>query len=436
VVKKSLCAAAALIAIGAQMGAAQADSGKHVGNGAAFTYSIFGDAPYGTTQGDTAELAASPHFVSAVNSDPASEAIIHVGDIHSGQQWCTAAYDNDVFTLWQGGTLSETAPDGSQITSPGFTKPLVYTPGDNEWSDCHKVKVNSTGVVTGGEGGGQYQAATGQIKYVDSTGALKYPSDPTFAGYADYAGGDGNANLALVRSIFFANPGHTLGSGTLNVTTQAHAYDPANPSDAQFVENVMWENHGLVFVTLNLPGGSNDNADPEYGAPLTLAQANERLARQGANLRWLDAAFQLAKADGAAGLVIAAQADMWDISGGGSPQHLTNYKPYVDSIATHTTAFGHPVLLLNGDSHVYRSDNPLMPNAPCTGDAGTCASYNSYDAQPNGYNVPNFHRIVVHGSTFPLEYLNLTMSPSAHSAATDTATGGTFGTFSWTRVTE
>jgi hypothetical protein len=298
------------------------------------------------------------------------------------------------------------------------------------------VKVNGAGVVTGGEGGGLYQSSTGLIKYVDTTGALKYDTDPTFAGYADYAKGDGNANLALVRSIFFANPGHTLGSGTLTVTSQATAFDPTHPSDAQFIENVMWEKHGIVFVTLNLPGGSNDNADPEYGAPLTAAQANERTTRQGADLRWLDAAFGLADADGAAGLVIATQADMWDISGNGDPHHLTNYKPYVDSIALHTTAFGHPVLLLNGDSHVYRSDNPLVPGAACAGDAGTCASYDSYNAQPNGYDVPNFHRIVVHGSTFPLEYLRLTMSPSAHNAATDSATGGTFGNFSWTRVTE
>src|SRR5689334_6915639 len=134
-IKKALCCTAALAAIAAPMSGARADNGKHNGNGAAFTYSVFGDAPYGTKQGDTAELAASPHFVSTVNADPASEAIIHVGDIHSGQQWCTAGYDRDVHTLWQGGTLEQTAPDGSLITSPGFTKPLVYTPGDNEWSD-------------------------------------------------------------------------------------------------------------------------------------------------------------------------------------------------------------------------------------------------------------------------------------------------------------
>ena len=66
-IKKILCVAVVLAAIGAQLGVAQADNGKHLGNGAAFTYSVYGDAPYGTTQGDNAELAATPHFVSAVN---------------------------------------------------------------------------------------------------------------------------------------------------------------------------------------------------------------------------------------------------------------------------------------------------------------------------------------------------------------------------------
>ena len=45
-----------------------------------------------------------------------------------------------------------------------------------------------------------------------------------------------------------------------------------------------------------------------------------------------------------------------------------------------------------------------------------------------GYDVPNFHRIVVHGSTFPLEWLKLTVDPSANG---DGPTA--FGPFSWER---
>ena len=46
------------------------------------------------------------------------------------------------------------------------------------------------------------------------------------------------------------------------------------------------------------------------------------------------------------------------------------------------------------------------------------------------YDVPNFHRIVAHGSTFPLEYLRLTIDPRADAVHGDSA----FGPFRWTRV--
>ena len=235
--------------------------------------------------------------------------------------------------------------------------------------------------------------------------------------------------------MFFSQPGSTLGSGTLNVVSQATAYAPAHPTDAQYVENVMWSQKDIVFVTINLPGGSNNDADPWYGAPsASQAQADERANRTGADIRWLDAAFAQAAAQHAKGVVIATQADMWDLDGK-TPAHLTNYEPIISEIASLTTAFGRPVLLFNGDSHVYRSDNPLSPTAPCTGDidpatgVSVCAESTAWDVHPF-YNVPNFHRIVVHGSTFPLEWLKLTIDPNANYKTTAT----TFGPFAWQRM--
>jgi hypothetical protein len=122
------------------------------------------------------------------------------------------------------------------------------------------------------------------------------------------------------------------------------------------------------------------------------------------------------------------QADMWDLDGKDA-SHLTNYESLVSSLATHTSSYGKPVLLLNGDSHVYRSDNPLQQSSPCTGDAGVC-SYDAWDSHPS-YNVANFHRIVVHGSTVPLEYLRLTANEK-----NQPTTASSFGPFSWQRVTE
>jgi hypothetical protein len=291
-----------------------------------------------------------------------------VGDIHSGKQYCTQAYDQSVFDLWT-----------------RFEDPLVYTPGDNEWADCHKAA----------EGGNVF--VNGQP--------------------VDYANGDPVANLGLVRSIFFPQTGQALGQRDKRVLSQAEAFDSAHPADANYVENVMWEQSRVLFVTINLPGGSNNDNDVWYGAAAqTQAQQDEIAQRTGADLRWLDQAFAIARADSRIkGVVIGAQADMWDPEKGAS--HQAAYEPFVSSIATKTAAFGKPVLMFNGDSHVYQSGNPLAPGDP------------NYDMHP-GYNVPNFHRVVVHGSTAPLEWLRLTIDPRADHPAGASA----FGPFSWERV--
>lgn len=71
---------------------------------------------------------------------------------------------------------------------------------------------------------------------------------------------------------------------------------------------------------------------------------------------------------------------MWDLDGKTSA-HLTNHEPFVSSIASHTTAFGKPVALFEGDSHTYRSDDPLQEGAPCTGDDGVCG-YDDWNSHP------------------------------------------------------
>lgn len=358
---------------------------------------VIGDMPYGTSPTDNSQLLANPAFISAINADADASLVLHVGDIHSGKQYCTQAYNQSVASQWT-----------------AFKNPVVYTPGDNEWTDCHKIK----------EGGGTYNATTGAIDYkLDSSGNL-----------VDYAGGDPVANLDLVRAIFFAKPGKAFG-GDMSVHSQAQEFDSAHPTDSSYVENVWFEKSGALFVTVNVPGGSNNDTDPWYGAPsMSPAQQQEVANRSAANLRWLDTAFARAKANGDIAVVIQLQADMWDLDGSAA-SHISQYKQFIDKIASLSTSFGKPVLLLNGDSHVYRSDNPLVSGASCviepsSGAAATACTDDAYANQPNGYNVPNFHRIVVHGSTAPMEWLKLSIDPSANAAATTT----TFGPFSWKRV--
>ncbi len=343
------------------------------------TVAVYGDSPYGVNPTDVSQNLATPAFIDSINSDPKVDLVLHVGDIHSGKQYCTQAYDQMVFDLWK-----------------SFKDPVVYTPGDNEWTDCNKA----------GEGGGAYNSATQQIDYkLDANG------NPI-----DYASGDPVANLDLIRSIFFPQPGVSLGGRKKLLLTQKLVHDPRFPSDAKYVENVLWAESGVVFVTINLPGGSNNDNDIWYAAPtMSAAQQTEIDERTGADLRWLDTAFLTAHLIGAKGVVIQAQADMWDAEKGAA--HQAAFEPYVKKIADNTLAFGKPVLMFNGDSHVYQSGNPLSPSDPV------------YAMHP-GYDVPNFHRVVVHGSTFPLEWLRLTVDPKANAANGPDA----FGPFSWTRV--
>src|SRR5262245_25450634 len=328
-----------------------------------YTLAVYGDAPYGCkaptaaaapdecppgsifrpddanlpNPGDPRQIEATPAFIDAVNRDPNVELVIHVGDIHSGAQFCTLAYNRTIYNLWT-----------------RFADPLVYTPGDNEWADCQKAK----------EGGGVTNSA---------------------GEYVDYAGGNPVANLALVRQMFFAEPGRTLGGQRKRVTSQAQAYDPAFPSDAEYVENVMWEQSQVLFVTINVPGGSNNDNDTwnagAFGSAFAATgntksgpQLQDMAQRTAADLRWLDAAFARAQAHGAKAVVIVDQADMWDLDGTlPADNHLAQYEPVIAKMAAKTQAFGKPVLLFNGDSHKYRSDNPLKQGQPCVTEAGAAA---------------------------------------------------------------
>jgi hypothetical protein len=98
-------------------------------------------------------------------------------------------------------------------------------------------------------------------------------------------------------------------------------------------------------------------------------------------------------------VVIALQADMWDpaaIAPGGNG--LSTYTSFVQQLANLSIQFGQPVLLLNGDSHVFEVDHPLAVPTTATGLI--------HKTRP----VPNLTRITVQGSTNkPGEWLRLTI---------------------------
>ena len=302
------------------------------------TFAVFGDWPY-----SEALLAAAPLLLASINGDPAVRFVLHLGDIQSAITPCTGI----------GVTPKPPRADPRWSIAifqifERFDAPLIYTPGDNEWTDCHR----------------------------HSGAPMK--------------------ELAGLRARFFPTPGATLGRRKMTVSSQARAFDPAHPADAQFVENVMWEAGQIVFATIHVPGSNNDGVP--WRAPFTdePARKQEVAERTGAAIRWLRRAFARAGAQRAPAVLIGLQADMWTLGA------LGGYTPLVRELATLSAAFGKPVLLVNGDTHVFRVDQPLADPLSMTGVL--------HETEP----AANLTRITVHGDVNkPRQWLRVTADPRA-----------------------
>jgi len=337
-----------LLAGGAVVTASSAHSDRDEEGDGPLTLAIFGDWPYSQNLLNNAHL-----LINSVDADRDVSLVMHVGDIHSGSMPCTSAG-----ILPPIPTSDPGWNQGIYFQFQQFEDPLVYIPGDNEWSDCHKSKQFSSGAP------------------------LK--------------------ELASVRQLFFAKPGLTLGKHVRRVHSQADDFDPAFPTDSQFVENVMWDDSHVMFATFNVPGGSNNDTVGWSGAFAdATAQAEEVAERSSANLRWLQSTFDRARGIHARAIVIALQADMWDpeaLAAGGAG--LNQYTPFVRSLASLALQFKRPVLLLNGDTHLFLTDQPLANPASPTGLIHQTPA------------VPNLTRVVVQGSTnAPAEWLKLKIDP-------------------------
>ncbi|HEX4733550.1 MAG TPA: hypothetical protein VH247_03985 [Thermoleophilaceae bacterium] len=286
------------------------------------TYAVIGDTPYSTFQ-----IQHFPADIAEINADPDVSRVIHLGDIKSGSTRCDTA-DADPNT-----------GDFTQIRSDFdlFADPLVYTPGDNEWTDCHRA--NNGGYT------------------------------PT-------------ERLATLRSIFFSNPSGDFQDG--------------------YPENVTWNQSRVQFGVLNIPGSNNDWL-PWFGQPRTQTQIDEVTNRTQADLDWLDHIFSQAKASKAKAILIGIQADMWDPALGAAPAQSDHFTPIVQALARLSRKWERPVLLMNGDSHVFGADHPL--------DDPSTAQNQVYGLTDP---VPNLERITVNGSTTPChQWLKLTIDPKS-----------------------
>jgi hypothetical protein len=132
---------------------------------------------------------------------------------------------------------------------------------------------------------------------------------------------------------------------------------------------VRWIYGDVLFVTLHMVGSNNNfGRTPEMDA--------EYKERNAANLAWMKQAFELARGNGNKAITILTQANpgfqnSWPASRFqryflNSPikppekKPKTVYDDFIAALEVETLAFKGPVLMVHGDSHIFRVDQPLL----------------------------------------------------------------------------
>jgi hypothetical protein len=306
-----------------------------------FSFGLWGDMPY-KKAGDDPKI---PALLKSINQSDIAFSI-YDGDIKDGSSKCT----DDIYA-------SALAMFGE------LKKPVVYVPGDNEWTDCHRL---------------------------------------------NNGGYDGLERLAYLRKTLFPTT-RSLGQRSMALVHQAQ------PGE-KFVENTRFAHQGVVFATLNVPGSNNnkvlDDKDCTQKSARTAAQCEasnaEYLERDAANVRWMQQAFADARARKARGLVLVIQADPGfdlpeteDFDESQAPG-VSGYRNFIGSIVAETEQFAGQVLLVHGDTHFFKVDKPLYSPTKLLANLTRLQTFGSplvhwvrVTVEPRNPNVFTVHPVIV-----------------------------------------
>jgi hypothetical protein len=244
-----------------------------------FQFIALGDMPYSIPE----DYPRYERLISEINKANPSFSIF-IGDTKSGSTPCSDEYNQKVKSYFN-----------------QFSSPLIYSIGDNEWTDCHRPLAGSY--------------------------------DPI-------------ERLESLRRHFFNSP-KSLGKTQLNLTRQSDI----DPRYKKFVENAYWIKNQFLFVNLHITG-SNNNFERDERSKAEYQERNQ------ANLAWIENAFELAKVKGYLGIIFCYQADMFYTPS--QAIHVdSGYRDSLNALSKGAQDFKKPVLLIHGDSHRLIIDQPL-----------------------------------------------------------------------------
>lgn len=314
---------AAIIAAAATAGLAVADQ-NHDSTGDAHsqsTYAIglWGDLPYSDVQKST----GVPNLVADMNRQRLTFTV-HDGDLKSGSSLCTDSVYYD-----------------SKATLNSLDAPAMFTPGDNDWTDCDRGPYNS------------------------------------------------RERLDFERKVLFSTP-YSLGQHRIRLQVQHPPY----------VENRRWSEGGVTYATLNVQGSCNNLCDvaPDPAEYADRNRADVEWLRQTfaeARARRSAAVMIVWQANPGWDATDATRAPTRDpktlAESDGQPD---GYQELLMALRDETIAFRRPVAVVHGDSHYFRVDKPLLDSQGRRIENFTRVETFG-DHQENGNNDVNWLRVTV-----------------------------------------
>jgi hypothetical protein len=271
-----------------------------------YAIGLWGDIPYSDVQ---AQIGV-PNLIADMNSHDL-EFTAHDGDLKAG---------NGTPGSMTPTTCTDALYTGALAYFNALKAPVVFTPGDNDWTDCDR---------------------------------------PSNGGFSSLE------RLDHERKVFFSTP-FTLGQHKMRQQVQTAALCRGVSGLVPCVENRRWTVRGVTYATLNVQGSCNNLCD-------TAPDPAEFSARNQANILWMQQTFDEAAAHRSAAIMFITQADPgWDLTDGTraplrDPKTLVEtdgqpdgYVAFLSALRDEVVAFRRPVAYVHGDSHYFRVDKPFQ----------------------------------------------------------------------------
>jgi hypothetical protein len=274
--------------------------------GGTYAVGAWGDLPYSDLQA----LVGVPNLIADMNRQDLAFTL-HDGDLKAGNST-------------PGSVTPTTCSDELYAQALRYFRmlhaPVVFTPGDNDWTDCDR---------------------------------------PSNGGFSSLE------RLDHERQVFF-NTSFSLGRRRMRQEVQNAALCLGVNGLVPCVENRRWHIRGITYATLNIQGSCNNLCD-------TAPDPAEWSARNQAVIAWMRETFDEAADRHSAAVMLISQANPgWDLSDPTraplrDPRTLAQtdglpdgFQEFLLALREEVVAFRKPVAYVHGDSHYFRIDKPFL----------------------------------------------------------------------------